>query len=57
MTFFFRQRTAQRGDAGAHHIHRMRGSRQRFQHGAYVSGQSAQRFEFAFIGGEFIAGG
>ncbi|MPN44356.1 hypothetical protein SDC9_191921 [bioreactor metagenome] len=57
MTFFFRQRTAQRGDAGAHHIHRMRGSRQRFQHGAYVSRQSAQRFEFAFIGGEFIAGG
>ena len=42
--FFFRQRTAQRGDAGAHHVHRVRGSRQRFQNGTHVCGQSAQRF-------------
>ena len=34
---FFRQRTAQRRYAGAHHVHRMRCCWQRFQYGTDVS--------------------
>jgi len=41
----FGQRRAERRDAGAHHVHRMRGRRQRLEHVAQSSRQLAASAE------------
>ena len=57
MALFFRLGTAQRGNARAQDVHRMRGGRQGFQHGLDGGVQAAQRLEFRFVSGEFGFGG
>ena len=51
----FRQHAAERRHSGAHHIHRMRRRRQRFQHLAHGGGQPAQAPEAALVGGKLGA--
>ena len=57
VVIFFRQRTPQGGDAGAHHVHRMRRGGQRFQHLFDAGGQAAQGFQLGFVGAQFRASG
>ena len=45
-----RQHAAQRGDTGAHHIHRMRGGRDGFQHRLHRGRQAAQRSQLRLVG-------
>ena len=47
------QHAAERRDAGAHHVHRMRRRRQRFQHPLHRRRQPAQRLELGLVGGKF----
>ena len=53
VVFLLRPRAAERGDAGAQHVHRVRGRGQCFEHRAHRRGQTAQRPEFRFVGREF----
>lgn len=50
---FLRQRAAQGGDTGAHHVHGMAGGGQLFQRSLYAAGQAAQSLELGFVGLEF----
>ena len=54
---FLRQRAAQGGDTGAHHVHGMAGGGQLFQRSLHAAGQAAQSLELGFVGPEFGVGG
>ena len=53
---FFRQHAAQRRDARAHHIHRMRRRRQPLEHGLHVRGQATQCLQLLLVGLQFCGG-
>ena len=54
LPFFLGQHTAEDRDGGAHHIHRMRRRRQLLQHVLQHGRQSAQGFQFRFVGVQFF---
>jgi hypothetical protein len=47
------QHAAEHRDAGAHHVHRMRGGRQLLQRGLDGGGQAAQRLQLGLVGAQF----
>ncbi|SAK98046.1 hypothetical protein AWB82_07183 [Caballeronia glebae] len=49
VVFLLRQNRAEHGDAGAHHVHRMRGRRNPFERGLQVRGQPAQRLQLRLV--------
>ena len=57
VVILFRQHAAQRGDRGAHHVHRVRGGGDGFEHRLHRGGNATQRLEFRLVGGELRAVG
>ena len=53
VVFLLGQHRAEHGDAGAHHIHRMRGCGNPFQRGLQVRGQATQTLELDLVRLEF----
>ncbi len=55
LILLLRQRTAECGDGSAHHVHGMRGGRQRLERLLQRCGQAAQRAQLRLVGSEFGA--
>ncbi len=55
LVLLLRQRAAECGDGGAHHVHRMRGGRERLERLLQRCGQTAQRTQLRLVAGEFGA--
>ena len=52
MVLLLGKHAAERGRARAHDIHRMRGGRQRLEHGLHAHGKAAHGFQLRLVGGE-----
>ena len=52
---FSGQHAAERGDAGAHHVHRVRRGGQLLERGLHVGGQAAQRPQLGLVAAELGA--